>query len=1211
MLGNIRLRTLLAILLLVAVLPSVALLLLSHSDNQRAELQRARNEMQAVAQLAAANQEHLIEGVRQILGTITAGPSVRRNDLAELCDAFIRNVSEASPSYSSMGVLDLKGNLRCPEGKKTPVFNASDRAYFRDALDQQKFIIGGYVLGRASGKKELSFGMPIFDNAQQLSGVAYVGLDLEGADRRLKALNLPTTMRVVVSDANGILLASSQEPVQAIGQPIAQEQLRLAIVAAGTELPSAGQQDADDTELLHVVVPSGPAGQRHIYIAVSAARDAVLGPATGQLQNQLAVLLGGTLLGIALASILANWQIARPVAQLLGRMQSAGRGEQTQASRQGRTLEEFAALDAGIATMLERLLNQQQQMLKAQEITKVGFYEIDLNTRLCQVSPTVYDILGLDPASGPLTLDHYQSMIHRGDLERVAAYRTRLNQAHTPLRGKYRIVRADGEVRHLAIFGLSKLDAKGEVASYEGALQDVTEQERQRRLFAVQSQINEAIVRTESHQDLFAQACRIAVETGQFLRASVAGVDLESGAIHLIAQAGLEDGYQAAIFKGLNIHGSDAPLPLALRESRYVVSNDPATDPVLAPWHDFARTHGILALAVVPIVVNGRSVAAMVFTTEQPHYFQEDENQLLQSIGKNLSYALTAIARETSRQQAIASLRLQEAALNSSSDGIVICDALAHDLPMVYVNPAFERITGYTAADVLGRNCRLLHTNDTEQSGLSEIRAAIVQKRTGEAVLRNMRKDGTVFWNSLRVAPVLDAQGQVTHFVGIQTDVSERTRYEEELAHRANYDVLTGLPNRQLLEDRLGQAIALAQRVNGLIGVAFVDLDNFKTFNDSKGHAVGDQVLRTVAERLQSCLRPSDTVARLGGDEFVLVINGFADRAELNHAMARIQMAMAQPISLSGKDYFAAASIGLAIFPRDGEVVSELIQRADFAMYKAKADGRGVIRTYEPALDVRGQDRLELERALRQALVQQELFLHYQPKYHAVSGELCGMEALIRWNHPDLGLVPPLQFIDVAEQTGIIVPIGEWVLEEACRQAQAWREQGVTQAPVAVNVSGIQFRQSDLLGSIARVLERTGLHPSGLHLEITESVMMNDPEGFIRTLTALKTMGVGVALDDFGTGYSSLSYLKRFPIDYVKIDRAFVRDITTDPMDAAICGAIIAMAHNLGMQVIAEGVETPEQVDFLRAKECDQLQGFLFGRPMIASDFAMIYGQIG
>ncbi len=1211
MFGNIRLRTLLAILLLVAVLPSVALLLYDHSLDQQRELQRTRNELVAVAQLAAASQEHQVDGVRQILSTVAAGPSVRRDDLAALCDAFIRNVSAASPNYSSLGVVDMQGHLRCPSQSTPPTFNGTDRAYFRDAIASQSFTGGEYVLDSTTAKKELSFGMPIYDNAQRLRGVAYAGLDLAIADQRLKALALPALMRVVVSDSDGVLLASSQEPANNIGQRVQEAQLRQAIAVARNDAPRTGYQDADDSELLHVVVPSGPAGSKRIYIAVSAPRDAVLGPVQAQLRSQLAVLLGGSLLGMGLAWMLANWQIARPVARLLERMRSAGQGEQTPAPPQGRMPHEFAALDTGITTMLKNLLEQQQKMLKAQEITRVGFYEIDLRTRLCHASAPVYDMLGIDPSTGPIALDRYQAMIHPADRDRVHDYWDRLKSAPRPRRGKYRVVRSDAEVRYLDIFGMAELDGAGEVVRYVGAMQDATEQERQRRLYAVQSQINEAIVRADSSDALFARACEIAVDTGQFLRASVAGVDASTGAIHLIAQAGLDNGYQATVFNNLNMHTSGAILPRALREARYLVSNDTLHDPVVEPWRDFARTHGFRALAVVPIVVEERSVAAMVFTTEQPGYFQDDENQLLQAIGKNLSYALTALAQNAARQQALQALRIQEAAVASSSDGIVICDAQQDDMPLIYVNPAFEQMSGYAADELLGRNCRFLQGNDHEQPGLREIRAALAEQRMGEATLRNTRKDGTVFWNSLRVAPVRDALGLVTHFVGIQSDVSERMQYEEELARRANYDALTGLPNRQLLEDRLSQAIALAKRTDGLIGVAFLDLDNFKTFNDSIGHAAGDHVLRTVAERLQTCVRPSDTVARLGGDEFVLVIDGFSDHEELARVMARIQNVMAQPITLSGKDYFAAASIGLSIFPRDGQVVSELIQRADFAMYKAKADGRGVLRAYEPALDVHGQDRLELERSLRLALARREFFLHYQPKYDAVSGVLCGMEALIRWNHPERGLVPPLQFIDLAEQTGIIVPIGEWVLEEACRQAQAWREEGGTQVPVAVNVSGIQFRQSDLLGSIARVLERTGLAPSGLQLEITESVMMNDPEGFIRTLNALKSMGVGVALDDFGTGYSSLSYLKRFPIDYVKIDRAFVRDITTDPMDAAICSTIIAMAHNLNMQVIAEGVETAEQADFLRSKGCDQLQGYLLGRPIAASDFAQAHGPVG
>ena len=561
------------------------------------------------------------------------------------------------------------------------------------------------------------------------------------------------------------------------------------------------------------------------------------------------------------------------------------------------------------------------------------------------------------------------------------------------------------------------------------------------------------------------------------------------------------------------------------------------------------------------------------------------------------------MAQEAARSAATEALRLTQAAVESSSDGIVICDAQMPDLPLVYVNPAFERMTGYSSVEAIGKNCRFLQLGDSEQPGLNEIRAALREHRTGEATIRNFTKDGAVFWNSLRVAPVHDARGNVTHYVGVQTDVTERIQYEQDLAHRAHYDALTSLPNRQLLEARLEQAITAAQRHETLVGVAFLDLDNFKTFNDSIGHAAGDEVLRMVAARMVECVRPTDTVARLGGDEFVLVMGGLGEPDELKSVISRIQAQLAQPMQLEGKEYFAAASIGLAVFPRDGGTAEQLIQRADFAMYKAKEDGRGVVRTYQPSLDLRGGDRLELERALRQALMRNEFTLHYQPKCDSHTGELCGVEALIRWNHPERGMVPPIQFIALAEQTGVIVPLGEWVLEDACRQNRLWRESGICSVPVAVNVSGIQFKQGSLLTTITDVLERTGLEPQGLHLEITESVMMSDPEGFIRTLNALRAIGVRIALDDFGTGYSSLSYLKQFPIDYVKIDRSFVRDITTDPMDAGICSAIIAMAHNLGMQVIAEGVETQEQADFLRRGGCDQLQGYLVGRPQTAEGF--------
>ncbi len=900
MFSNVRLRSWLVLLILVAVLPAMALLLYSHTQDQALALERTRSDLRAVASLAAANHEQSIEGVRQILGTISAGPSVRRSDLAQLCREFIGNVAAVSPDYSSIGVLDLAGRQRCA-GENVPAeFNASDRRYFRDALTREEFTVGEYLLGRASGRKALTFAVPVYDYANQLKGVAYVGLDLERADRRLKALQLGSATRVYVVNSEGVLLASSQTPPAAIGAPVPDAGL-LAAVQAG-RVGEFETTQPDGQGVLHVLVPVRTQGAIRLLVAVSAYQDEVLGPGLAQLRQQLTVLLASTLAGVVLAAWLAHRQVARPVTQLLQRMQRAGRGEDAGLAESAGVLSstvEFAALHAGLTRMLEQL-------------------------------------------------------------------------------------------------------------------------------------------------------------------------------------------------------------------------------------------------------------------------------------------------------------HLQQAAVISSSDGIMICDAQAPDLPLVYVNPAFERMTGYSADEVLGRNCRFLQGTEREQPGLVELRRALAAQRAGEATLRNFRRDGSVFWNHLRLSPVSDATGRVTHFVGIQTDVSARVAYEEELARRAHHDMLTGLPNRQLLEDRMAQAILKARRSGAQFSVAFLDLDNFKTFNDSIGHSAGDEVLREVARRLGLAVRPGDTVSRLGGDEFVVLLDGIGEPAELEEITGRLQRTLAEPVVLQGRDYFVAASIGLAIFPRDGDTVTALIQRADSAMYKAKSDGRGVVRSYQPALQAGSSDRLELARDLRKALAQREFELHYQPQMDNLTGQLCGYEALVRWRHPQHGMIPPLQFIELAEQTGAIVPLGEWVLEEACRQNQAWRTAGLCDVPVAVNVSGIQFKQDDLVQTIGRLLQRTGLPAERLHLEITESVMMNEPEVFVRTLQTIRAMGIRVALDDFGTGYSSLSYLKRFPVDYVKIDRSFVRDIIDDPMDAAICGAIIAMAHNMNIEVIAEGVENQAQADFLRERGCDQLQGYLIGRPLAA-----------
>jgi diguanylate cyclase (GGDEF)-like protein/PAS domain S-box-containing protein len=558
----------------------------------------------------------------------------------------------------------------------------------------------------------------------------------------------------------------------------------------------------------------------------------------------------------------------------------------------------------------------------------------------------------------------------------------------------------------------------------------------------------------------------------------------------------------------------------------------------------------------------------------------------------------------TERKIAERELVLNKRALESASSGIVICDALAPDMPVISVNQAFERITGYASHEAVGRNCRFLRREQNEQAGYADIRDAVAHNREGHAILLNYRKDGTPFWNDLKIAPVRDPDGTVTHFIGSITDVSDAIRYEKKLAFQANHDALTGLPNRSLLEDRLEQVISFAKRRERQVGTVFIDLDNFKGVNDTLGHNVGDRLLKAVAQRFVTSLREGDTVSRLGGDEFVVVCADLAGPRDMDDIISRIFKNLREPLLIDDQEIRVDASLGIALFPKDGTTAGELLKCADMAMYHAKALGRGNNQYYVAEMGVKVSQKRKTEQELRRALERREFLLHYQPKVDAVSGEICGMEALIRWNHPERGMVPPLEFIQFAEENNLIIPIGEWVMFEACRQNQEWRTAGLSNFPISVNTSPAQFRQKEFSDTVARVLKQTGLPPHLLELEITESLAMESPELFIATLEKIKAIGIRISIDDFGTGYSSLSYLTRFPIDVLKIDRSFVRDITVDADDAAICRTIITLAKNLNLTVVAEGVETEAQASYLRRNECDQLQGFLLCRPEPAASIA-------
>jgi diguanylate cyclase (GGDEF)-like protein/PAS domain S-box-containing protein len=551
-----------------------------------------------------------------------------------------------------------------------------------------------------------------------------------------------------------------------------------------------------------------------------------------------------------------------------------------------------------------------------------------------------------------------------------------------------------------------------------------------------------------------------------------------------------------------------------------------------------------------------------------------------------------------------ARLRLQESeeffrlTFNQAAVGIALLNC---DGRFLRVNRTLTQVLGYSEAELLQRSFQQVTCPEDLAEDLELIaRVANGEIRDYQREKRYVRKDGVIVWGNVSVSAMRDAGGGL-RLIAVVKDVTRRKQAEEALLRMANHDALTGLPNRVLLQDRLAQAIVHAQRAQRQVGVMFIDLDRFKHVNDSLGHDAGDQMIVEIARRLAGSLRESDTVARQGGDEFVVVLADLGCPEDAALVAQKVLDALFRPLLLGGQELFPTASIGLAMYPRDGQDSPTLLKCADSAMYRAKGQGGNAFRFYAADMGAHALEHLRLEGALQRALQRSEFVLHYQPMVDIATGAVTAAEALVRWRPRGGALVMPGEFIPLAEETGLIVPIGEWVLATALAQQVAWRAAGLAPIRISVNLSARQFHGQDVAQQVARLLAATGADPQFLTLEITESVLMENPAAATETMRRLAAMGVRLAIDDFGTGYSSLANLKRFPIQSLKIDRSFVRELTTDADDAAIVNAVIALAHSMKLDVVAEGVETDEQLGFLRAHGCDQMQGFCFSRPVEAS----------
>ena len=568
-----------------------------------------------------------------------------------------------------------------------------------------------------------------------------------------------------------------------------------------------------------------------------------------------------------------------------------------------------------------------------------------------------------------------------------------------------------------------------------------------------------------------------------------------------------------------------------------------------------------------------------------------------------LKHALDRQAGEIAgREQAQLALRESEEGYRKlfdlSPDGMLIHS----EGKVMLVNSMCIKLFGAaTPEELLGRPVLELFHPDYRESVMERMRQTLKGNRPALAAERKiLTLDGAALEVEVAASPFTH-RGKASVQV-VMRDIAERKRAEERLSYLAQYDSLTSLPNRDLFRDRLDQTVAQARRSGQPAAVLFLDLDLFKLVNDTLGHAIGDELLKQVASRLGECIRSGDTVGRLGGDEFSVILSNLGKPEDASLVAQKIIDALSKPYSLGGHERFVTASIGITLYPADAADSEMLIMNADTAMYRAKELGRNNYQFFTQKMNERAMQRMRMEASMREALERGEFLLHYQPKVEIASGAICGIEALLRWAHPERGLVSPADFIPVLEETGLIIPVGDWVTREACRQIRAWQQTGLKVLPVAVNLSARQFQQKGLEAGVRGILRDTGADPSLLQFEITESLLMNDPEGASRTLHGLKEAGVKLSVDDFGTGYSSLAYLKRFPLDTLKIDRAFIKDIVTDPDDAAITLAVISLAHSLKLKVVAEGVETEAQLNLLALHSCDEMQGYYFSRPVAAAE---------
>jgi diguanylate cyclase (GGDEF)-like protein/PAS domain S-box-containing protein len=805
------------------------------------------------------------------------------------------------------------------------------------------------------------------------------------------------------------------------------------------------------------------------------------------------------------------------------------------------------------------------------------------------------------------------NILHPDDYDGVVASIQESAQTLNTWRYEFRVVLPKQGVRWR--LGESKPEklSDGSIL-WHGFITDVTERKeaelrvkRLTMLYKALSETNKAIIRMQDEDELFPLVCRTAVELGGMKLAWVGTHNQDTELIVPIAKHGSWEGvldklkvpYKQNFKEGKSITGT------AFRDSKTIIVNDFFNNPLTKPWQDNAKKLGWASVAAFPIFRNAQPFAVLTVCHELVGAFDDETITLLEEMVMDLSFALDNFDREEQRKNAEESLRLAASVYATSNEAILITD---QNNVIVGVNPAFTKITGYQTEEVIGYTPSLLKSGKHDDAFFKAMWDEINATGYWQGEIYDQRKNGEVYLKWLTINSVFKEDGTVHQRVAMFTDISQKKEAENLIWRQANFDFLTELPNRQMFHDRLDHEVKITNRTKHPLALILLDLDHFKEVNDTLGHDMGDELLVQTASRLKSCVRETDTVARLGGDEFIIILCDLDKPDVVQRVCLDILQKLREPYYLNTEVAYISASIGVTIYPQDAQDIDTLIKNADQAMYNAKSQGRDRFSYFTPLMQAQSKMKMQIANDLRLALNKGEFWLAYQPIVSLTTGEVHKAEALIRWQHPKRGLVGPNEFIPIAEDTRLILKMGEWVFSEAVKQMAKWRIAYHANFEISINKSPIQFRdeKSDYL-SWPEQLRKLGLPGESVVVEITEGMLMESNDTVSKKLLAYRDAGIQVSLDDFGTGYSSLSYLKKFDIDYLKIDKSFISNLEPNSEDMALCEAIIVMAHKLGIKVIAEGVETVEQKELLMRAGCDFAQGYLFSKPIPANAFEELF----